>query len=60
MKLQNVETVRQTMGTGSNNFIMPARIIGTAQKRVIRIVKVMLSSKVAAARNLDMMGFSGG
>jgi hypothetical protein len=57
MKLQNVETVRQTTGTGSNNLITPARIMGTEQKRVTRIVKVTLSSKVIAAGNLDMMGF---
>ena len=57
IKLQNVETARQTAGTGNSSLIIPATMIGTEQAIVTRIVKMMLNSNVIAASNLDMMSF---
>ena len=57
IKLQNADTARQTRGTGSKSLIIPARMIGTEQAIVTRIVKIMLSTNVIAASNLDMMSF---
>ncbi|WP_233101077.1 hypothetical protein [Enterobacter asburiae] len=57
MKLQNADTARHTAGTGSSSLTIPARMIGTEQATVTRIVKMMLNSNVIAASNLDMMSF---
>ncbi|BDS27989.1 hypothetical protein QMN93_24205 [Enterobacter sp. R-1.6.2] len=57
MKLQNADTARHTMGTGSSSLTIPAIMIGTEQATVTRIVKMMLNSNVIAASNLDMMSF---
>ncbi|HGP4142499.1 hypothetical protein ACYCII_14620 [Enterobacter roggenkampii] len=57
MKLQNADTARHTTDTGSSSLMIPARMIGTEQAIVTRIVKMMLSSNVIAASNLDMMSF---
>ncbi|MDU6060902.1 MAG: hypothetical protein E6661_21765 [Enterobacter sp.] len=57
MKLQNADTARHTTGTGSSSLMIPARMIGTEQAIVTRIVKMMLSSNVIAASNLDIMSF---
>jgi len=54
MKLQNVDTARQTGGKGRSNLTIPATMIGTEQAMVIRIVKATLRSRVIAASNLDM------
>ncbi|HFK5722474.1 TPA: hypothetical protein ACG0MF_004086 [Enterobacter asburiae] len=55
MKLQNADTARHTMGTGSSSLTIPAIMIGTEQATVTRIVKMMLNSNVIAASNLDMI-----
>jgi len=55
MKLQNVEITRQAAGNGINSFIIPARMIGTEQKTVTKIVSAILKNSVIAAINLDIM-----
>ena len=55
MKLQKAEIVRQTAGNGINSFTIPARMIGTEQKIVTKIVSAILKNSVIAAINLDIM-----
>lgn len=47
--------VRQTAGNGTNSFTIPARMIGTEQKIVTKIVSAILKNSVIAAINLDIM-----
>nr|WP_318384545.1 hypothetical protein [uncultured Enterobacter sp.] len=55
MKWQNVETARQTGGRGKRIFTIPARIIGTEQRIVTKIVSATLKSNVKVASILDIV-----